>query len=239
MTIQHCSMIERRKKLGGFLPSRHQEDPQLPMPADKPFDALAKGSGNQEVATTMALVRLFKDLIKDKNIVKHIVPIIPDEARTFGLDAVFPTAKIFNTHGQNYTAVDAEMMLSYKESQQGQILHTGINEAGSAAAMQVVGSFYATHNLPMIVLHLLLDVRLPAHGRPVLGSWRPVTRGFAIGATAGKTTLTGEGLQHMDGHSPILAGTNPAMVTTRLRIRDSPHRPRRYRAHVRPERVRS
>ena len=207
-------MLERRKKLGGFLPSRHREDKQLPMPADKPFDALAKGSGNQEVATTMALVRLFKDLIKDKNIGKHIVPIIPDEARTFGLDAVFPTAKIFNTHGQNYTAVDAEMMLSYKESQQGQILHTGINEAGSAAAMQVVGTSYATHNLPMIPFYIFYSMfGFQRTGDQFWAAGDQLSRGFAIGATAGKTTLAGEGLQHMDGHSPILAGTNPAMVS--------------------------
>ncbi|MDO5722753.1 MAG: pyruvate dehydrogenase (acetyl-transferring), homodimeric type [Actinomycetaceae bacterium] len=206
-------MLERRQKLGGFLPSRHREDPALPAPADKPFDALAKGSGHQEVATTMALVRLFKDLMKDKNIGKHIVPIIPDEARTFGLDAVFPTAKIFNTHGQNYTAVDADMMLSYKESQQGQIMHTGINEAGSAAAMQVVGTSYATHNLPMIPFYIFYSMF--GFQRTADQFWAAgdqLSRGFIIGATAGRTTLAGEGLQHMDGHSPLMAGTNAAMV---------------------------
>lgn len=206
-------MLERREKLGGFLPSRHREDPALPMPADKAFKALAKGSGSQEVATTMALVRLFKDLIKDKNIGKHIVPIIPDEARTFGLDAVFPTAKIFNTHGQNYTAVDADMMLSYKESQKGQIMHTGINEAGSVAAMQVVGTSYATHNLPMIPFYIFYSMfGFQRTGDQFWAAGDQLARGFIIGATAGRTTLAGEGLQHMDGHSPILAGTNTAMV---------------------------
>ena len=206
-------MLERRQKLGGFLPSRHREDPALPAPADKPFEALAKGSGHQEVATTMALVRLFKDLMKDKSIGKHIVPIIPDEARTFGLDAVFPTAKIFNTHGQNYTAVDADMMLSYKESQEGQIMHTGINEAGSAAAMQVVGTSYATHNLPMIPFYIFYSMF--GFQRTADQFWAAgdqLARGFVIGATAGRTTLAGEGLQHMDGHSPLMAGTNTAMV---------------------------
>ena len=207
-------MLERRRKLGGFLPSRHQDDPQLPMPADKPFLGLAKGSGHQQVATTMAFVRLLKDLMKDKEIGQHIVPIIPDEARTFGLDAVFPTAKIFNTHGQNYTAVDADMMLSYKESQQGQLLHTGINEAGSAAALQVAGTSYATHNIPMIPVYIFYSMF--GFQRTADQFWAAgdqLSRGFVIGATAGRTTLAGEGLQHMDGHSPLIAGTNTAMVS--------------------------
>ncbi|MDT3767899.1 pyruvate dehydrogenase (acetyl-transferring), homodimeric type [Gleimia hominis] len=207
-------MQERRRILGGYLPSRHQEDPALPMPADKPFRALAKGSGHQEVATTMALVRLFKDLIKDKNIGKHIVPIIPDEARTFGLDAVFPTAKIFNTYGMNYTAVDADMMLSYKESEKGQLLHTGINEAGSTAAMQVVGTSYATHNLPMIPFYIFYSMfGFQRTGDQFWAAGDQLSRGFIIGATAGRTTLTGEGLQHMDGNSPVLAATNHAVVS--------------------------
>ncbi|EPD29385.1 pyruvate dehydrogenase (acetyl-transferring), homodimeric type [Gleimia europaea ACS-120-V-Col10b] len=207
-------MLERRAKLGGFLPSRHQEDKALPMPADKPFDALAKGSGAQQVATTMAFVRLLKDLIRDKEFGKYIVPIIPDEARTFGLDAIFPSAKIFNTHGQNYTAVDASMMLSYKEAKEGQVLHTGINEAGSAAALQVVGTSYATHNFPMVPVYIFYSMF--GFQRTADQFWAAgdqLSRGFIIGATAGKTTLAGEGLQHMDGHSPIIASTNPAVVT--------------------------
>ncbi|MDO5034204.1 MAG: pyruvate dehydrogenase (acetyl-transferring), homodimeric type [Actinomycetaceae bacterium] len=206
-------MLERRQKLGGFLPSRHADDKQLPMPADKPFAALAKGSGHQEIATTMALVRLFKDLMKDKEFGKYVVPIIPDEARTFGLDAVFPSAKIFNTHGQNYTAVDANMMLSYKEAKDGQIFHTGINEAGSAAALQVAGTSYATHNLPMVPFYIFYSMfGFQRTGDQFWAAGDQMARGFVIGATAGKTTLAGEGLQHMDGHSPILAATNPAMV---------------------------
>ncbi|EEH63925.1 pyruvate dehydrogenase (acetyl-transferring), homodimeric type [Gleimia coleocanis DSM 15436] len=207
-------MLNRRNELGGFIPSRHREDPALPMPAEKPFLALSKGSGAQEVATTMALVRLFKDLIKDKNIGKYIVPIIPDEARTFGLDAIFPSAKIFNTHGQNYTSVDADMMLSYKESQAGQILHTGINEAGSAAAMQVAGTSYATHNVPMIPFYILYSMF--GFQRTADQFWAAgdqLARGFIIGATAGRTTLAGEGLQHMDGHSHLISGTNSAIVS--------------------------
>lgn len=207
-------MLERRAKLGGFLPSRHRDDKALPMPADKPFNALAKGSGAQQVATTMAFVRLLKDLIRDKEFGKYIVPIIPDEARTFGLDAIFPSAKIFNTHGQNYTAVDASMMLSYKEAKEGQVLHTGINEAGSAAALQVVGTSYATHNFPMVPVYIFYSMF--GFQRTADQFWAAgdqLSRGFIIGATAGKTTLAGEGLQHMDGHSPVIASTNPAVVT--------------------------
>lgn len=207
-------MINRRHELGGFLPSRHREDPVLPMPAEKPFLATSKGSGQQEVATTMALVRLFKDLLKDKNIGNRLVPIIPDEARTFGLDAIFPSAKIFNTHGQNYTSVDADMMLSYKEAQAGQILHTGINEAGSAAVMQVAGTSYATHNEPMIPFYILYSMF--GFQRTADQFWAAgdqLARGFIIGATAGRTTLAGEGLQHMDGHSHLISGTNSAVVS--------------------------
>lgn len=204
-------MLERRAKLGGFLPSRHRDDKALPMPADKPFNALAKGSGAQQVATTMAFVRLLKDLIRDKEFGKYIVPIIPDEARTFGLDAIFPSAKIFNTHGQNYTAVDASMMLSYKEAKEGQVLHTGINEAGSAAALQVVGTSYATHNFPMVPVYIFYSMfGFQRTGDGLWAAADQMCRGFVIGATAGRTTLSGEGLQHNDGHSPILASTNPA-----------------------------
>ncbi|MGO3797323.1 MAG: pyruvate dehydrogenase (acetyl-transferring), homodimeric type [Pauljensenia sp.] len=207
-------MRERREKLGGWVPERRDaRDPRLPAPATKPFEHLSKGSGPLEVATTMALVRLMKDLIKDKNIGRYIVPIIPDEARTFGLDAIFPTAKIFNTHGQNYTAVDADMMLSYKESEQGQILHTGITEAGSAAAMQVVGTAYATHDLPMIPFYIFYSMfGFQRTGDQFWAAADQLTRGFVIGATAGRTTLTGEGLQHLDGQSPILAAANHGFV---------------------------
>lgn len=207
-------MKERREMLGGWVPERRADrDPKLPELPDKPFVSLEKGSGPLEVATTMALVRLMKDLIKDKNVGRYFVPIIPDEARTFGLDAIFPTAKIFNTHGQNYTAVDADMMLSYKESQQGQILHTGITEAGSAAAMQVVGTAYATHDLPMVPFYIFYSMfGFQRTGDQFWAAADQMARGFVVGATAGRTTLTGEGLQHLDGQSPILAAANHGFV---------------------------
>lgn len=207
-------MKERRQQLGGYLPERKLFDPKLPALPDRPFDQLRKGSGGMPVASTMAFVRLLKDLMKDKNVGKYFVPIIPDEARTFGLDAIFPTAKIFNTHGQNYTAVDADMMLSYKESTEGQILHTGITEAGSAAAMQVAGTAYTTHNLPMIPVYIFYSMfGFQRTGDQFWAAADQLTRGFVIGATAGRTTLAGEGLQHLDGHSHVLAATNHGFVS--------------------------
>lgn len=207
-------MLERRRALGGFVPERKAPNStELTLPGDKPYQILAKGSGSQEVATTMGFVRLLKELMKDKEIGRRIVPIIPDEARTFGLDSIFPTAKIFNVHGQNYTAVDHDLMLSYKESEQGQILHTGINEAGSAAAFQVVGTSYATQGEPLIPVYIFYSMfGFQRTGDQFWAAGDQLARGFIIGATAGKTTLAGEGTQHMDGHSPILAATNESMV---------------------------
>ena len=206
-------MLERRRVLGGFVPERRTRYTKLNLPGDKAYELLAKGSGHQEVASTMALVRLFKDLLKDKEIGHRLVPIIPDEARTFGLDAIFPTAKIFNTHGQNYLAVDRDLMLSYKESEAGQIMHTGINEAGSASAFQAVGTSYATHGEPLIPFYFYYSMfGFQRTGDQFWAAGDQMTRGFLIGATAGRTTLTGEGLQHADGHSPLLAATMPHVV---------------------------
>lgn len=207
-------MKERRQLLGGYLPDRKPFDPKLPPLPAKPFDQLRHGSGEQHVATTMTFVRMLKDLMRDKEVGKYMVPIIPDEARTFGLDAIFPTAKIFNTHGQNYTAVDADMMLSYKESTEGQILHTGITEAGSAAAAQVVGTAYTTHNLPMVPFYIFYSMfGFQRTGDQFWAAGDQLTRGFIVGATAGRTTLTGEGLQHLDGHSHVLSSTNHGFVS--------------------------
>ncbi|MDO5494697.1 MAG: pyruvate dehydrogenase (acetyl-transferring), homodimeric type, partial [bacterium] len=180
----HKYMLERRKALGGFLPERMAPTQnQLTLPGDKPFEILKGGSGKQEVASTMALVRLLKELLKDKGIGRRIVPIIPDEARTFGLDSIFPTAKIFHTAGQNYTAVDHDLMLSYKESEQGQILHLGINEAGSAAAFQVLGTTYATQGEPMIPLYIFYSMfGFQRTGDQFWAAGDQLARGFVIGA---------------------------------------------------------
>lgn len=207
-------MLERRRQLGGFVPERRTTAKStLTLPEDKSYELLKKGSGTQQVASTMAFVRLLKDLFKAKDFGHRIVPIIPDEARTFGLDSIFPSAKIFNTLGQNYLAVDRELMLSYKESESGQIMHTGINEAGSAAAFQAVGTSYATHGEPMIPVYIFYSMfGFQRTGDQFWAAGDQMTRGFIIGATAGRTTLTGEGLQHADGHSPLIAGTNTAVV---------------------------
>ncbi|WP_066462430.1 pyruvate dehydrogenase (acetyl-transferring), homodimeric type [Sanguibacter suarezii] len=206
-------MLDRRAKLGGFVPERRSVSSPVTLPAASKYDILKKGSGAQQIATTQAFVRLLKDLIKDKDFGHRIVPIIPDEARTFGLDSIFPSAKIFNTLGQNYLAVDRELMLSYKESEAGQIMHTGINEAGSASAFQAVGTSYATHGevtVPFYIFYSMFGFQRT--GDQFWAAGDQLTRGFIIGATAGRTTLTGEGLQHADGHSPLLAGTNSAIV---------------------------
>jgi len=206
-------MRERRAALGGFLPKRVVRAQPLKLPGDAAYAELRAGSGRQQIATTMALVRLFKDLMKDKEIGRRFVPIIPDEARTFGLDAIFPTAKIYSPHGQEYEAVDRELLLSYKESTKGQILHEGISEAGSMASMIAAGTSYATHAEPMIPFYIFYSM----FGFQRTGDqfWQfadQLGRGFVLGATAGRTTLTGEGLQHADGHSLLLASTNPAAI---------------------------
>ena len=206
-------MVEHRKQLGGYLPERRVFSGGVELPAQKHYDAITTGSGKQKVATTMALVRLIKDIAKDKAFGFRLVPIIPDEARTFGLDAMFPTAKIFNTLGQQYTSVDNDLLLSYKESESGQLLHTGISESGSVAAFQAVGTSYATHNVPMVPFYIFYSMfGFQRTGDQFWAAGDQMARGFIVGATAGRTTLAGEGLQHMDGHSPVLASTNPAIV---------------------------
>jgi pyruvate dehydrogenase E1 component len=205
--------IDRRAKLGGTVPRRKVDFEPIKLPGDEAYAQVKKGSGKQEVATTMAFVRLLKDLLRDKEFGKRIVPIIPDEARTFGMDAFFPTIKIYNPNGQNYTPVDAELMLAYREHEQGQILHLGINEAGSIAAFTAAGTSYATHGEPMIPVYVFYSMfGFQRTGDGIWAAADQMTRGFLIGATAGRTTLTGEGLQHADGHSPLLASTNPAVV---------------------------
>ncbi|KJL27398.1 Pyruvate dehydrogenase E1 component [Microbacterium azadirachtae] len=206
---------ERRRALGGYLPERRPNaSGEIALPDAKAYEVAARGSGKQQAATTMAFVRVLKDLMRDKEFGARIVPIIPDEARTFGMDAFFPTAKIYNPNGQNYLAVDRDIVLSYKESEAGQILHVGINEAGSIAAFTAAGTAYATHGVPLVPVYVFYSMfGFQRTGDSLWAAADQMARGFLISATAGRTTLTGEGLQHADGHSPLLAATNAAVVT--------------------------
>jgi pyruvate dehydrogenase E1 component len=207
-------MHERRRDLGGYLPERRSKYTQVALPGEDVYKTAKKGSGKQEIASTMAFARLLKDLLKHPEFGHRLVPIIPDEARTFGMDAYFPTSKIYNPHGQSYTSVDRELLLAYKESPEGQILHTGINEAGAFAAFTAVGTSYATHGEVMVPIYVFYSMfGFQRTGDAMWAAGDQMARGFIMGATAGRTTLTGEGLQHADGHSPLLASTNSAVVT--------------------------
>ncbi|EFC81049.1 2-oxo-acid dehydrogenase E1 subunit, homodimeric type [Parafrankia sp. EUN1f] len=207
-------MRERRAALGGSIPRRVVRARPLTQPPASIFDELRRGSGKQPVATTMAFVRLLKDLMKTKEMGARFVPVIPDEARTFGMDAMFPTAKIYSPHGQRYEAVDRELLLSYRESEVGQMLHEGISEAGSMGSVIAAATAYSTHGqymIPVYVFYSMFGFQRTGDQMWALGD--QLGRGFLLGATAGRTTLNGEGLQHQDGHSLLLASTNPACVS--------------------------
>jgi pyruvate dehydrogenase E1 component len=206
-------MHDRRKQLGGYVPTRVVRAKPLALPDDKAYASVKKGSGQQSIATTMAFVRLLKDLMRDKEIGKRFVPIAPDEYRTFGMDSLFPSAKIYNPMGQTYESVDRELLLAYKESPTGQMLHDGISEAGCTASLIAAGSSYATHGEPLIPVYVFYSMfGFQRTGDQFWQMSDQLARGFVLGATAGRTTLTGEGLQHADGHSQLLASTNPACV---------------------------
>jgi pyruvate dehydrogenase E1 component len=205
---------ECRRHLGGYLPQRSVPGVPLQMPGDAAYEVMARGTGQQRVATTMAFVRLLKSLMTDPQIGHRFVPIIPDEARTFGLDAFFPTKKIYSPHGQKYLSVDRQMILSYQEDAAGVLLHEGITEAGSAASWTAAGTSYATHGEPMIPVYIFYSMfGFQRTGDQLWAAADQMTRGFLLGATAGRTTLNGEGLQHQDGHSLLLASTNPACIS--------------------------
>ncbi len=206
-------MKERRAALGGSLPTRVVRAKPLAQPPESSFALLRKGSGKQPVATTMAFVRQLRELMKDKELGPRFVPIIPDEARTFGMDSFFPTAKIYSPFGQLYEAVDRDLMLGYRESTDGVILHEGISEAGAMGSVIAAGSSYATHGvatIPVYVFYSMFGFQRTGDQMWALGD--QMGRGFLLGATAGRTTLNGEGLQHQDGHSLLLAATNPACI---------------------------
>jgi pyruvate dehydrogenase E1 component len=207
-------MQERRAALGGSLPRRVVRAKPLPQPPASLFEDFRRGSGKQSIATTMAFVRILKDLMKDPVIGERFVPIIPDEARTFGMDSMFPTAKVYSPFGQTYESVDRNLLLAYKESERGQILHEGISEAGAMGSVIAAGSAYATHGTHMIPVYVFYSMfGWQRTGDSMWAFGDQLGRGFLLGATAGRTTLTGEGLQHNDGHSQLLASVSEACVS--------------------------
>ena len=207
-------MRQRREALGGNLPSRYVTDEQLPVPALDGFAAQLKGSAHREISTTMAFVRLLSTLVKDPGIGERVVPIVPDEARTFGMEGMFRQLGIYSSVGQRYTPHDAGQILFYKEDRKGQILEEGINEAGAMSAWIAAATSYANHaitQVPFYIYYSMFGFQRIGDLAWAAGDQR--ARGFLIGATSGRTTLNGEGLQHQDGHSHLLAATIPNCVS--------------------------
>jgi pyruvate dehydrogenase E1 component len=205
-------MLERRAQLGGFLPERKVQPIQVPEPQSAVFDELLKGA-ERPASTTMAFSRLVRNLVRDPAIGRRIVPIIPDEARTFGMDPLFKEVGIYSAVGQRYTPVDKELLLSYLEKTDGQILEEGITEAGATASFTAAGTSYAVHGEPMIPFYIFYSMfGFQRTGDQIWAFGDARGRGFLMGATAGRTTLHGEGLQHDDGHSHLLASTLPNIL---------------------------
>jgi pyruvate dehydrogenase E1 component len=211
---QEAKYLKERVAEMGSVPSRRPEAKPLPMPASESFDTLLKGTDGREISTTMAFVRLLGALVKDKHIGKQVVPIVPDESRTFGMEGMFRQLGIFSQVGQLYTPQDADQLMYYKEDKTGQILQEGINEAGGMADWIAASTAYANHGVAMVPFYIYYSM----FGFQRIGdlAWAAGdlrARGFMIGGTAGRTTLNGEGLQHQDGHSHLMAATIPNCVS--------------------------
>ncbi len=208
-------MKERRAELGGYLPNRRAKSYALNVPVLSDFKSLLQATGEgREISTTMAFVKMLNILVKDKNIGKRIVPIVPDESRTFGMEGMFRQLGIWSQVGQLYTPQDADQLMFYKEDKNGQVLQEGINEAGGMCDWIAAGTSYSTHNVPMIPFFIFYSMF--GFQRVADLIWAAAdqrTRGFLLGGTAGRTTLNGEGLQHEDGHSHIFAGTVPNCIS--------------------------
>ncbi len=205
-------LLDRRSELGGFVPQRQIKAKPLKTPGQDAFAEFRKGSGDREVATTMAYVRMLARMLDDKEIGRYIVPIIPDEARTFGMDALFRKYGIYASRGQLYDPVDSHLFMYYREDKSGQILEEGITEAGSLASFTAAGTAYATHGVTMIPFFTFYSMfGFQRVGDGIWSACDQRARGFLVGATAGRTTLAGEGLQHQDGHSHVLASTFPTV----------------------------
>lgn len=213
-SAEYKYLMGRRQALGGHLPARRSGHIALQIPELSVFDAVLQGSKGKEQSTTMVFVRLLSSLLKDKALNKYVVPIVPDEARTFGLEGMFRQLGIYSSVGQNYVAEDAEALMGYKEAKNGHMLEEGINEAGAMSAWIALATSYSVNALPMIPMYIYYSM----FGFQRIGdlAWAAgdcQAQGFLFGATAGRTTLNGEGLQHQDGHSHILFGTVPNCVT--------------------------
>ena len=205
---------ERRKELGGYLPERLTQAEPLPLPDKSIFDSLYRGTSGNPISTTMAFVRALSTLTKDKQIGKNIVPIVPDEARTFGMESLFRQLGIYSSSGQLYEPEDSGKVLWYREDKKGQILQEGINECGAFSSWLAAGTAYSNHSLNMVPMYIYYSM----FGFQRIGdlAWAAgdlQARGFLFGATSGRTTLAGEGLQHQDGHSHILASTIPNCIS--------------------------
>jgi pyruvate dehydrogenase E1 component len=206
-------MHEVRERLGGFLPARSDEAAVLPIPELDAFKPLLEGSGDKEMSTTMALVRILTILVRDKAIGKYLVPIVPDEARTFGMEGMFRQLGIYSSIGQLYEPVDADQVMYYREDKKGQILQEGINEAGAMSSWIAAATAYANHGQSMIPFYIYYSMfGFQRIGDLAWAAGDMQARGFLIGGTAGRTTLAGEGLQHQDGHSMVVAATIPNCV---------------------------
>ncbi|MBE3636720.1 pyruvate dehydrogenase (acetyl-transferring), homodimeric type [Mangrovicoccus algicola] len=211
---QKAYLADRRKALGGEFPKRHHDAPKLEIPGLDAFGKELKGTGEREISTTMAFVRILTTLLRDKKIGKQVVPIVPDESRTFGMEGLFRSVGIYNPLGQNYTPQDADQMMFYKESVNGQVLQEGINEAGAMADWMAAATSYSVHGVPMIPFYIYYSMfGFQRIGDLAWAAGDSRCRGFMLGGTAGRTTLNGEGLQHEDGHSHILAGTIPNCIS--------------------------
>jgi pyruvate dehydrogenase E1 component len=204
---------ERRAAFGGYLPARRKEAQPLAIPPLEAFQPVLEGTGEREISTTMAFVRLLTILLKDKNIGKNVVPIVPDEARTFGMEGLFRQIGIYSSVGQLYTPQDAETLMSYREDKKGQMIEEGINEAGGLASWIAAGTAYSNHGVNMVPFYIYYSMfGFQRVGDFIWAAGDIQARGFLLGATAGRTTLAGEGLQHQDGHSQLVATTVPNCV---------------------------
>jgi pyruvate dehydrogenase E1 component len=207
-------MRQRRDELGGQIPARRVEMKKLQTPPLEAFGSQLKGSGKREISTTMAFVRMLSSLTKDKEMGQRVVPIVPDEARTFGMEGMFRQLGIYSSVGQRYTPHDSGQIMFYKEDKQGQILEEGINEAGAFSAWLAAATSYSTSDFPMVPFYIYYSMfGFQRIGDLAWAAGDSQARGFLIGATAGRTTLNGEGLQHQDGHSHLQAGTIPNCVS--------------------------